>query len=88
MVEDIQRPGYYSAENTVAIFGRVKHDDPSTGFTTSITNIIFHERYDPNNNRNDIALLVLAQDVLESTYVQYLYIQPSAITIGQVVCKL
>jgi hypothetical protein len=88
MVEDIARPGYYNAENTVAIFGRIKHDASNTGFIVPVTDVIFHAHYNEQNNRNDIALLVLGQDVLESASVQYLYLQPSAIAIGQVVCKL
>lgn len=80
-IPDPQNPGYYDAANTVAIFGRAKYDDTSTGFQVDIETIIKHDNYNEANNRNDIALLKLSRDVEENItqHVQYLYLQTTAV---------
>jgi secreted trypsin-like serine protease len=75
-------PGYYDAANTIAIFGRVRHDNATTGFVVNLESITYHQQYDDSTAKNDIAIMRMDRDVYESEYVKYLYLQPSQVALG------
>jgi len=87
MEPDPYNPGFYDAVNNVAILGRVTHDDNSTGIVVNIESVTNHPQYDSYTQRNDIAIIKFAVDIEEdpSNYIQYLYLQPTKISIGTVV---
>jgi len=73
-------------QNNVVVLGRINYNNNSTGLVVGIDQIINHIGYN-NQQKNDIALLKLSQDVEEDpdNFIQYLYLQPSVISINTIV---
>jgi secreted trypsin-like serine protease len=83
--DDPSNPGYYDAPNILVTAGRINLSNTSIGLQVGVNVKIVNSAFNPNTVINDIALLQLSNDVLESgDDIQYLNLTSTPPTAGEV----